>query len=172
MIMQDNVMNYKDYHAAGHGIMGPGHRLEAQNYNQQITEAHGYQQHRTEIIGQTYQQGVDLRTVQQFAPEIEMRTVRQLVPEIEYVPMQIQVPQIEYVPMQVPAQQYIPEPPPERRERAMPPEPRERSSPPPEKVPEKDVSASEICADSSWSDVLVGAGDQAHPSRTDRAGRS
>jgi hypothetical protein len=135
MIMQDNIMNYKDYHAAGRGILGQGHRAEAQSYSspQTVTEANGYQQHRTEIIGQNYQHGVDMRTFQHLVPEIEMRTVRQFVPEIEYVQMQIQVPQIEYIPMQVPAQQYIPEPPPERRERAVV-ERKERIKPPLEKV--------------------------------------
>ncbi len=133
MIMQDNIMNYKDYHAAGRGILGQSHRAGDYTSPQTITEAHGYQQHRTEIIGQTFEHGVDMRTIQQLVPEIEMRTVRQFVPEIEYVQMQIQVPQIEYIPMQVPAQQYIPEPPPERRERAVV-ERKERIKPPLAKV--------------------------------------
>ncbi len=135
-ITKDNVMNYVDYHAAGCGILGQGHRAETQNYtNQQImTEAHRYQQLRTEVIGQPYQHGIDMRTVQQLAPETEMRTVQQFVPEIEYVQMQIQVPQIEYVPVQVSTQHYIPEPLPERRARSVVVERRERTQPPPEKV--------------------------------------
>ena len=108
VIMQDNVLNYKDYQAAGLGMLGQGHGSELLGY-QQLANQQSYQ-------------------------TMEMRTVQQLVPEIEYVQMQVQVPQIEYVPVPIPAQQYIPEPPPERRERNIPEPPpvrRERAQPPP-----------------------------------------
>ena len=131
VIMHDNVLNYKDYQAAGLGILGQG-RTEIQGYQGivgQRAEIQGYQQLRADLVGQqTYQ-------------AVEMRTVQQLVPEIEYVQMQVQVPQIEYVPMPfTTTQQFMPEPPPERRERYIPDPPterRERAQPPPPPQEEK-----------------------------------